>query len=395
MPSPFVPPTLSPEEQEVWEKLWIALAQKSQGDLRILLHSFFSFLHRKTDFYITHHPLDVKEGVPARMGFVEGDAEKLLLASFRRFPLRRLPRMSEIHEQQQRRQQQQGKAKEHSSTDAQKQDVKKASTVDTTASSRVKHETSINHEEEVESKSSKEGPTSSSYSSPDIRFTKEGKQIPVGNGGTDFDFNFQWTQTIQEVSIALPLPVQTRARDLDVKIKHGSLSVQMKSTTSSNDEKEKKGDSSTLLEGNLKHGIRTDESTWTIEDNVLLIVLDKKEKTWWDTVFSNTEASSSNSNNQNKNIIDTALIDSTSKISEYDHATQGMIRKIIFDQRQERLGLPKSDDILRKEAVAKMKNGDDDTIPIPKQNNGSFSGENMPPLPPGVEYIDNSTKQRL
>ena len=91
------------------------------------------------------------------------------------------------------------------------------------------------------------------------------------------------------------------------------------------------------------------------------------------------------------------MIDSTSKISEYDHATQGMIRKVLFDQRQDRLGLPKSDDILREEAVAKMMNGETDIIPpTPPPTLGSISSsmmisrDNIPPLPPGVEYIDKT-----
>ncbi len=397
VPGNIQPRKLSPNEQEAWDAPYIALAQKSNGDLRLLLQSFFSFLHRKTDFYYAHNPEDVQQKINVKMGFKEGDAEKLLLASFRQFPLRRMPKMSDMQKGQQMTQQQQ--------SNQQKDDeVKKAPSKDQRQG----------HEEEMEdsSKSSQNGTTaekkdtkettSSSKANDeteDIRYSKDGKQIPVGNGGTNFDFNFQWTQTIQEVSIALPLPPNTRAKELDVQIKHGFLSVNM-------NPKPKEGEGTTttatatrtvLLDGKLKHTIRTDESTWTIEDNVLLVILDKKDKTWWDCVLV-MEETDQDSKESNKNLIDTSFIDSTSKISEYDQATQGMIRKIIFDQRQERLGLPKSDDILRKEAVAKMKSGDDDIVPPspPTNPTGSsstismISQDNMPPLPPGVEFIDKT-----
>ena len=69
----------------------IALANSAGGDLRKLMFAFFSFLHRRTDFYLVPNAEDLKEG-KAKMGFPEGEAEKLLLAAFRQFPLRRMPR---------------------------------------------------------------------------------------------------------------------------------------------------------------------------------------------------------------------------------------------------------------------------------------------------------------
>ncbi len=64
---------------------------------------------------------------------------------------------------------------------------------------------------------------------------------------------------------------------------------------------------------------------------MLLLTLDKVKKTWWATVFVGDDE------------IDTQLVDSTCKISEYDEATQGAKCKIMFDQNQQRLGLPTSD----------------------------------------------------
>ncbi len=107
--------------------------------------------------------------------------------------------------------------------------------------------------------------------------------------------------------------------------------------------------------------IRPEESTWTIESNALLLTLEKVKKTWWATVFVGDDE------------IDTHLIDSTRNISDYDESTQGALRKIMFDQNQQRLGLPTSDEILRK---------------------GLPSSSIVHSLPPGVDYIDSETLKR-
>jgi hypothetical protein len=64
--------------------------------------------------------------------------------------------------------------------------------------------------------------------------------------------------------------------------------------------------------------------------------------------------------------IDTELVDSRRHISDYDEATQGQIRKILFDQNQYHKGLPSSDELL---------------------GTGKSTAA-IPELPPGVEYID-------
>jgi hypothetical protein len=89
----------------------------------------------------------------------------------------------------------------------------------------------------------------------------------------------------------------------------------------------------------------------------LLLTLDKLKKTWWDTVLIGDEK------------IDTTLVDSRRRIDEYDESTQGALRKILFDQRQEQMGLPTLDEILGK--VSKI-----------------------PPLPKGVDFIDKLTLEK-
>ena len=105
--------------------------------------------------------------------------------------------------------------------------------------------------------------------------------------------------------------------------------------------------------------IKPDESTWSIEGGVLLLTLQKVRKTWWECVMVGDPP------------IDTSLVDSRRRIDEYDDSTQGAIRRILFDQRQQRLGKPTSDQILRAQGI-----------------------NPIPPLPAGVEFIDKDTLDR-
>ena len=322
----------------------IALANQSGGDLRKLMFMFFSFLHRRTDFYVIHHEDDVRDNVPIKMGFKEGDAEKMLLAAFRQFPLRKMPRQGGAgvgggatpaaakQQQPPKKQAAASPAKvEAPKAKAETKSVESAASAPKEASSTTTKKKASDEIEEAMSK---------------VRLTEEGKQIPVGNGGSTS--RYQWTQTVEEVSVATALPEGTKGKDLNIVMKPSSLSVKMKRPAKEGEEP------ATILEGTLSEKIRLDESTWSLEGGVLLITLEKVVKTWWKTVLEGDDE------------IDTDMVDSTRHISSYEEQTQGMIRKCLFDQRQERMGLPSSDEILGKKP-------------------------SIPTLPAGVEYIDKKT----
>ena len=67
------------------------------------------------------------------------------------------------------------------------------------------------------------------------------------------------------------------------------------------------------------------------------------------------------------------MVDSTRHIGTYDEETQAEIRRIMHDQRQERLGLPTSTSTLDVGDVL------------------SHLPNTIPSLPSGVEYIDGET----
>ncbi len=315
----------------------IALASRSGGDLRKLLYAFFSFLHRRTDFYLVPNEDDIKEGI-AKMGFREGDAEKLLLAAFRQFPLRRIPRQPGIQ-----------KTPKVSGTstkgvNAKEESEKKSPPPKSGGHSSAETQTAQSSSVPISCKSSEEiSPPDASH---EVRLSEKGLQIPVGNGGSTK--RYKWTQTIDECSVLLGVPEGFRGKDLSVEMKASSVSVCSKKPL------EDKSDSRVFLEGSLVERIIPSESTWSLEGGVLVLILYKQKKTFWATVIEGDEK------------IDTSLVDSRRHIGEYDEATQAQIRKIMFDQSQERKGLPTSGQLSR-------------TKP------------QIPALPPGVEYIDQVT----
>jgi hypothetical protein len=299
---------------------------------------FFSFLNRRTDFYLVPPVEDVTKGV-AKMGFPEGDAEKLLLASFRQFPLRRIPQKK-----------QQAPAPGPSKTSI--TDIstpaaaaKKDDAATEKGASREVASTKVAAAGDDAEKVTETKKADISAETPEdaVRLTEEGVQIPVGNGGSTK--RYKWTQTTEECSVLIGIPSELHAKDLSVTIKALSLVVKTKKPLEGETEVH------TFLEGDLTNKCVPDESTWTLEGGVMVIQLYKQLKTFWKTIMEGDDE------------IDTTLVDSRRKIAEYDESTQAEIRKIMFDQNQARKGLPVSP-----------------AVPGAKSK--------IPPLPDGVEYID-------
>ena len=376
-----MPPMLSQAELQRFEAPLIALANASGGDLRKLFYAFFSFLHRRTDFYC----ILPDDGTPTtggggggggRMGFREGQAEQILLASFRQFPLRKVgPKPSSAG----------GgggapAAKKSNATNAPVNDTTKKEEPATKKEEPTAKSTPKADEQSPPASKSKDDGSGSTDIEKDnnktdetakekagkpkndtIRYTEDGKQIPIGNGGSTS--RYVWTQTLEEATVHIPLPEGIRAKDLDVRIGATTLSIRQKGTPSPG--------SAQLapLEGTLFAKIKPSESTWTLESTThnsqemttLQLILDKVQKTWWATVISGDTP-----------LIDTTLVDSTRHIGTYDDETQGQIRRIMFDQQQERLGKPTSQKIML-----------DNLPPMP-------GGRKLGELPNGCEFIDGN-----
>jgi len=368
MPYSSSTPMLSPLELQKFEAPLIALANLCGGDLRKLFYAFFHFLNRRTDFYCIMS--DDNGGGGSRMGFKQGQAEQILLASFRQFPLRKVgPKPSASSSKSSVKSADSAApsnvTKQSPETkDVPKKEAEKKKTEEPTSKPPVKDNSDKKESKAEEEKSSAVASKSkdSKQKNDTIRYTDEGKQIPIGNGGSTS--RYVWTQTLEEVTVHIPLPKGIRAKDLKVKLDANSLSICQKDDT--------KQPIMPSIEGMWYAKIRTSESTWTLESSssskssssekitTLQLILDKVQKTYWSCVLSGDTPH-----------IDTTMVDSTRHISTYDEQTQAEIRRIMHDQRQERLGLPIND-----------------LPPIPTSSDIEKVSDS---LPNGVEYIDSET----
>ena len=320
---------LDSKQLQAFDAPLIALTQQCGGDLRRVMFSFFSFLHRRTDFYLVPHPDDTS----SKMGFREGDAEKLLLAAFRQFPLRRIPSKKD-HEPL-------------STTTISTEPSVPPQASASKASSIPLNQSPLQAPTEIRPGTgtgrSPNKPTEEPQADSDVRYTEDGLQIPVGNGGSTKAY--KWTQTIDECSVLVGVPKSLRGKDLIVKITPSTLVVKAAEPM------EGETEARIFAEGTLSEKVRAEESSWSIEGGVVIVTLEKLKNTFWKSVLEGDEE------------IDTELVDNRRHIDEYDDATQAKIRKIIFDQEQYHKGGPMSDEILGQKS-------------------------SIPPLPPGVEYID-------
>ncbi|KAJ7492671.1 nuclear movement protein nudC [Mycena latifolia] len=174
---------------------------------------------------------------------------------------------------------------------------------------------------------------------------------------------YSWTQELGEVDVVVPVPKGTRGKDLAVVIQKKKLSVGLKGQDK-------------ILDGELCKEIKMEDSTWTLEDNALILIhLEKiNQQQWWENVLTHHPK------------IDTRKIEpGNSKLSDLDGETRlgvlsfttrftgivfrGMVEKMMFDNQQKQMGKPTSDELKKQEALKKFQ----DAHPEMDFSNAKFS----------------------
>ncbi|OAA40579.1 nuclear movement protein nudC [Metarhizium rileyi] len=146
---------------------------------------------------------------------------------------------------------------------------------------------------------------------------------------------YKWQQTIAELDVTFTIPGNMKSKDLVIDLKKQSLTAGIKGQEP-------------VIKGDLPHAIVVDDSTWTLSTNAdgtktVEIHLDKANKMeWWAHVVTSAPT-----------IDVTKIQPDSSKLSDLDGETRGMVEKMMYDQRQKEQGLPSSDeqkkmDILKK-----------------------------------------------
>jgi hypothetical protein len=248
------------EDQEFTDELFTRAANKA-GGIKPLLDTFFSFLARKTDFYVQFDPSD-KSKSSYKMGFPIGTAEKMVLQAFRQYEL-----------------------KDYDAVVAGKTatTTTRAAPTGTPVKGKVPPQTSRTGEIPLAPSTPPRVPASSAIppSTPvqgsgfKPSYTPEGKQVPTGNGG--IADNYYWTQTLKDVTIYIDTAAGCRGKDVKCVIKPQSLLVEIKGLK--------------ILEGALDDVVKVDESMWTLSSTTdsalqqVVVTLDKTRQTWWKHVI--------------------------------------------------------------------------------------------------------------
>ena len=274
--------------QEQSDNLLSQLLQSS-GSHPKFLDTVFSFLQRRTDFYVVDDVENFKNGT-ARMGFPPGRAAEMVKDSMGKQQYKHVGKGASGGG---------GKATKQSKKTATKTG---AATTPTTTTSNVKQE-----------QQRQKAPPKPPQQDP---FPKPGTNISPTPGNGLITPNYYWTQSLNDLTIYFPsIPTSVKGKNCKVITKAGSLSVVV--------------DGEKLIEGEFERKVNVSESIWSLESgcdtNTLQIHLEKVQKTWWVSPVTNDEYK-----------IDCSKVDSTMHVSEYDEATQGKIREIMFQQQEER-----------------------------------------------------------
>merc|ERR1712029_794550 len=332
--------SMSSKDPERFDGLLLSMAHEcSEGGVQEMIDLIFSFLARKTDFYTT--------------GLEDGKAEKLVrdtfakhTASAKEEAAKRKARYAEMDRKKRERAERE-KLEEEARVKREKQgkpwikevDEKEAEEFIGAAPRKRQESDSCIREvtDEEAEKFLKEGTPSRGGTTGE---TGEAS-VPVAatepaNGpanGPPKDPKVEDSDNKEEVEVRVPLPTALRGRDLLVDIQKKRLKVQIK------------GHAEAIVDDEMPHEVKQEESTWVMEDKrTLVLTIEKINKmNWWNRlVMSDPEINTKKVQPEN------------SKLSDLDGETRSMVEKMMYDQRQKEMGKPTSDEQKKQDMLKKF-----------------------------------------
>jgi len=319
-------------DDERFDGMFLTIAQQCQG-IEPLLDVLFSFLRRKTDFFVGAEPSKVEELVLKIHRKHSALSERTEAAKKAEREKEEKKRKEKIEKQKKEEeleiQRQKAESLAKKATSTLPEDVIEISDdgsfdIKNSLDEKVKVPEVSSTEDEVE-----DNAVTVSDSGDDDKKEDE-TPPPPGNGGrTD---SYVWTQTLSDLVVTVPVPLGTKTRQLAVDITNKRLKVGMKGQPP-------------IIDGELHKRVIVDDCFWTLEDGrEVSISLQKDNKMeWWKCVIAgHTE-------------IDTSKVQpENSKLGDLDAETRQTVEKMMFDQRQKAQGLPTSDELQKQEMLKKF-----------------------------------------
>nr|ABF18532.1 nuclear distribution protein NUDC [Aedes aegypti] len=303
-----------------FDQVLFTLAEQHPGGVPDLLATIAGFLNRKTDFYT---------------GGDKGEWEKLVLKIFRK--------EAEIAQEVARKKREEREAAERRRAVARRKKEEEERLQQEQQSAAITELTDAEAEkmqQEIAAQKSKEESKPVTEATPDADEKKDddeepedkGKLKPNQGNGCDLE-KYTWTQTLQELELRVPFDVKftLKAKDVVVNIQRKSLKVGLKGHPP-------------VIDGELHADVKMEESLWHLDKNTVVVTLDKiNQMNWWDRLVVTDPP------------INTRKINpESSKLSDLDGQTRGMVEKMMFDQRQKEMGLPTSDEQKKQDVLKKF-----------------------------------------
>jgi len=294
----------------VFDGVLLSLAQQHEGGVPELMNTFFSFLRRKTDFFV---------------GGQAGAAKEMVLKAFSSNEAKAFDdQKRKKKEEEERKQKMLEKEKEKK-----KQEESRVEEITDEEEQKIKEEQKKQTQSETQSEKPKAGEKKEKQEGDE---EDDGKLPPNSGNGSETD-RYSWTQTLSEVEVKIPIPPGTKSKQIDceIKAKKLRLGVKGKPLIINNEEFEKA----------VKYG----DATWMIQDSSAVIMTLPKQNgmEWWGRLLVG-EPEISTKKIQPEN----------SKLDDLDSETRATVEKMMHDTRQKQMGLPTSEEQSKQDMLKKF-----------------------------------------
>ena len=143
------------------------------------------------------------------------------------------------------------------------------------------------------------------------------KVKPINNGN-EFE-TYTWTQNHKDVQFSIKLPLSTKTKEIDITFGIKSLKIKVRDEI--------------IIDGNLFSFVKVENCFWMIDDNMLIVELDKKKfDEWWEYAI------------EGEPHIDLGkIITPKGSLDDLDQETRMTIDKMLYEQKiKEESGLYKN-----------------------------------------------------